>query len=195
MKADTHWFKASRTNRTRTEPKPNRTEPRQKHLSTSAAVFFLFLCTMAASASSQNVTFHCAYCTHILDGASTKRCGKCKRRAYCSAECQRLDWKAGQQHKNWCGVAYCEEDRDWAVRACSDNPKKGLGVFALRDIVEDEIIMVEAAYCSLNAHPALRDLVGETDLQKWHLNVLSCGETGPSHGVLCVRLSRQPLVR
>jgi hypothetical protein len=43
---------------------------------------------------------HCAYCLKQFKGLKT--CGKCKRRAYCSVECQRKDWKplgSGQGHK------------------------------------------------------------------------------------------------
>jgi len=43
---------------------------------------------------------HCAYCLKQFKGLKT--CGKCKRRAYCSVECQGKDWKpvgSGQGHK------------------------------------------------------------------------------------------------
>ena len=45
-----------------------------------------------------------------------KTCGGCKKRAYCSIECQRKDWSGdGYGHKIWCKADCCEEDVDWKV--------------------------------------------------------------------------------
>ena len=74
---------------------------------------------------------HCAYC--LKESPDTKSCSSCKRRTYCSKECQRQDWLptlSGQGHKLWCKLNCGEEDLDWKV---VEVPNKGLGVIALRD--------------------------------------------------------------
>ena len=92
----------------------------------------------------------CAYCysvgtdsTSSIGGQPNKLlcCGKCKKRKYCSKECQRLDWKEGS-HKHFCTVGVGEFNVDWQVKS-STYHSGGLGVFALRTIQKDEIIMVE----------------------------------------------------
>jgi len=80
-----------------------------------------------------------------------KLCGGCKKRAYCSKECQIKDWSNkgnGQRHVNWCRrQEYGEEDADWEVVPI---PNKGLGIRAKKLIPSD---IVEPVFCSANAHP------------------------------------------
>ncbi|XP_035713634.1 uncharacterized protein LOC118438048 [Folsomia candida] len=69
---------------------------------------------------------HCATCAILIPSDQVKKCGKCGRRAYCSRECQKIDWKIkngddgkppkSQGHINWCGLSYGEEDLDWVLR-------------------------------------------------------------------------------
>jgi len=88
---------------------------------------------------------HCAFCLNIC-GFPVKRCGGCKKRAYCSRECQLKDWSitgSGQRHKNWCGRYECgEEDVDWEVVPI---PNKGLGIRAKKLIPTGFRIIVEPA--------------------------------------------------
>lgn len=75
---------------------------------------------------------HCGYCLNLIENRSIKLCGKCRKRAYCSRECQIADWSSegkGQGHKNWCYLQCGEEDIDWKI--CSV-PGKGLGLVAKR---------------------------------------------------------------
>lgn len=100
---------------------------------------------------------HCASCLKSLLAGTVKRCARCHRRAYCSRECQSLDWnqeRGSQGHKNWCHLEYGEEDIDWEVKQA---PGKGLGVFAKRAIPAHYRIMVDAV--SKPDHPAINDLM------------------------------------
>lgn len=84
---------------------------------------------------------YCAYCykeSNEKEQVTFSRCGKCNKRCFCSRDCQILDWKTG--HKLYCGLAG-EDGIDFEVRPTTDG--KGLGVFAIRDFQEDEIIMME----------------------------------------------------
>ena len=117
-------------------------------------------------------TRHCALC--LTESTEMKTCTGCKRRAYCSKECQRKDWgKAGQCHKIWCKVECCEEDLDWEVRKCPDK-RKGLGIFALRDIPPLSRIIVEKAFTLEEAEniPRLADLYPKngTTKEKFDMN-------------------------
>lgn len=135
---------------------------------------------------------HCAYCLRALEAPQDiKTCGKCKRRAYCSKDCQLLDWKmgkGGQGHKNWCGIEYGEEDLDWVVQPVAG---KGLGLVAKRDLPRGFRILVDGALTSETQHVGLQDLEprGGSLREKWKLNALDCGDAGPS-SVVCLRLSR-----
>ena len=102
---------------------------------------------------SANKTRHCAFCLEIC-GVPAKLCGGCKKRAYCSRECQVADWKitgSGQRHKNWCGrYEHGEEDVDWEVAPV---PNKGLGVRAKRLIPAGFRIIVEPVITDHRSHP------------------------------------------
>ena len=37
----------------------------------------------------------CAHCYKQGPGLTLLKCSKCKKRVYCSRDCQRLDWKCG----------------------------------------------------------------------------------------------------
>jgi len=84
-------------------------------------------------------------------------CGKCKRRAYCSRECQISDWSSkgkGQRHVNWCcsGYEYGEEDIDWEVVKV---PKKRLGIRAKRFLPAGYRIIVEPIFTDPHGHPGI----------------------------------------
>jgi len=84
-------------------------------------------------------------------------CGGCKKRAYCSKECQTADWSIkgnGQRHKNWCGIhEYGEEDLDWEVVPVPNN-YKGLGIVAKRLLPAGFRIIVEPAFTDPHDHPS-----------------------------------------
>jgi hypothetical protein len=136
---------------------------------------------------------HCAFCLTSISGPKIQLCGKCKRRAYCSKACQKLDWSRkngqaqGQGHKNWCGLEYGEEDIDFEVAPV---PGKGLGLIAKRSFPIKFRILVEGP-CS-EEHPALQDLMPlNGNLQdKIQLNRLGCGDGDSLEFALCLRLAR-----
>jgi MYND finger len=78
----------------------------------------------------------CSYC--YLQTETLYTCGKCKKRKYCSKDCQKLDWK-GAGHKVYCGIAG-EINVDYEIREAGE---AGLGVFRLRKFKKSEKIMVE----------------------------------------------------
>ncbi|OXA44634.1 uncharacterized protein LOC118438309 [Folsomia candida] len=102
-----------------------------------------------------SVDRHCATCAILIPSDRVKKCGKCGRRAYCSRECQAIDWKTkkdegkahrSQGHSRWCGLSYGEEDLDWVVREKFDpssGASLGLGVFAKRFFPSTTRIMVD----------------------------------------------------
>jgi len=100
----------------------------------------------------EDVIRHCAYCLEIC-GFPTKLCGNCRKRAYCSKECQIADWSVkgdGQRHINWCRRhEYGEEDVDWEVVPI---PNKGLGIRAKKLLPAGLKIIVEPTFSSPNAH-------------------------------------------
>jgi len=81
-------------------------------------------------------------------------CDGCKKRAYCSRECQNADWVIngnGQRHVNWCSRhEYGEEDVDWEVVPI---PNKGLGIRAKKPFPAGLKIIVEPVFPSPNDHP------------------------------------------
>lgn len=137
---------------------------------------------------------HCAFCLIEIIPENVKTCGKCLRRAYCSKECQTLDWKMpkdsdsprGQGHKKWCGRQYGEEDLDWKIVPIEE---KGLGVVALRPIPAKYRIMVDACQTRPTDHPGTQDLmpIDGTLEEKFKLNYLGCTS---NKAVLCLRLAR-----
>lgn len=77
----------------------------------------------------------------------------CLKRAYCSRECQLVDWTPkgkGQGHKNWCRLECGEEDVDWEVTSI---PGKGLGIVAKRMIPALYRIIVEGVFTDPQQHP------------------------------------------
>ena len=80
----------------------------------------------------------CAYC-YKQNGEKLKKCSKCHSRCYCSRACQAQDWRLGC-HKLFCGQVG-EIGVDYEIRPSPS--KKGLGVFARRDIHRDETILAE----------------------------------------------------
>jgi MYND finger/SET domain len=79
----------------------------------------------------------CTYCYAEMTG-KVSRCGRCKKRTYCSKECQVKDWKEAS-HKVFCKKSG-EIGHDYEIRSAGE---KGLGMFALRDYKANEVIMVE----------------------------------------------------
>lgn len=58
-------------------------------------------------------------------------CSACKKRPYCSRDCQIDDWKSnnrGQAHKLWCSIPCCEQNIEYEIRYIS--PERGMGVVA-----------------------------------------------------------------
>jgi hypothetical protein len=107
-------------------------------------------------ATKPSVKRHCAFCLKNL--LNVLKCGGCKKRVYCSVDCQKKDWTSvGQYHKIWCKVNCCEEGVDWEV---AEVPGKGLGMIALRDIPPLTRILVEKSHTWYEAkdNPLLADL-------------------------------------
>lgn len=134
---------------------------------------------------------YCAFC--YAAPAKLLTCGKCKKRQFCSRECQKEDWKKG--HKVYCGKSG-EIGFDYTIRDC----QWGKGVFALRNFEKNEKIMVERPVLRFASNifcypksisevpPAARDavkaLVGNSFKEIINRNGMSCtapgeeGETG-----------------
>lgn len=98
---------------------------------------------MSQRASSHSLSTRCAWCyseATALEGATPKllRCGKCKKRSYCSKACQLNDWKGGA-HKQWCGASG-ELGHDIIVCPAEG---KGIAMFSTRAFARGEKIMVE----------------------------------------------------
>lgn len=83
----------------------------------------------------------CATCYTKLE--TPLACGKCRKRAYCSRQCQKRDWKKNF-HKIWCGQAG-ELNHDYEILPAG---KKGMGVFAKRKFSHGDTIMVEHSVCT-----------------------------------------------
>lgn len=93
-------------------------------------------------------------CLKVCASPAIRLCGGCKKRAYCSKDCQEADWSVtgqGQRHQNWCGKYECgEEDVEWEVVPV---PGKGLGVVAKEFIPAKYRIIVEPVYRDPFSHP------------------------------------------
>jgi len=83
-----------------------------------------------------NMSIFCAFC--YVEAENLLTCGKCKKRKFCSKDCQKADWKLG--HRLYCGISG-ELGHDYEIRQVDDNV--GMGVFALRDFTKNEKVMVE----------------------------------------------------
>lgn len=81
----------------------------------------------------------CGWCYAAVN-SKLMRCGRCRKRGYCSKECQLRDWKYGA-HRHWCGGAG-ELGYDVAI---SPIEGKGFGMFAMRSFRRGEKILVERA--------------------------------------------------
>lgn len=132
---------------------------------------------------------HCSFCLNSIQDQAIKLCGKCRKRAYCSRECQTADWSSegkGQGHKNWCNLQCGEEDMDWKVCAV---PGKGLGLVAKRLLPSTYRILVDCCH-SRNDHPAIKDLmpINGKYKEKFDLNCVGCGDDRSA--ALCLRISR-----
>ena len=134
-----------------------------------------------------STTRHCAVCLITIE-SSPKVCAKCRRRTYCSTECQRMDWKLGclQGHKNWCELGCGEEGIDWEI--LDYGPTKGLGVRAMRDFKKLERIIVDGI--RQESDPVINDLhpLGGSISEKVLLNQLAC--ESPNEYALCARMAR-----
>lgn len=132
---------------------------------------------------------HCAFCLKSIENQAIKLCGKCRKRAYCSRECQISDWSSeGQCHKNWCHLECGEEDIDWEVCAVAD---KGLGIIAKRPLPKLFRIMVDG-HCKNEGHPGVKDLMPHDGSyqDKLLLNSIGLGDGDDGDGALCLRISR-----
>ncbi|KYR00237.1 hypothetical protein DLAC_03396 [Tieghemostelium lacteum] len=138
------------------------------------------------------VSRHCAYCLIPLEADKVKMCGGCKKRSYCSRDCQVNDWGAvGQHHKQWCKEQICEEDIDWEIRETVDG--KGLGVFSKRLLPKHTRIMVDRGYRKIEDVPlpfinALMPHEG-TLQEKWDLNSFYREESGDNLGIRLARVN------
>lgn len=131
---------------------------------------------------------HCAFCLNTISDTKIKLCGKCRKRAYCSRDCQVADWSSGgkgQGHKNWCHLECGEEDIDWKV---CEVPGKGLGLVAMRQLPARFRIQVESCH-NENDHAAIKDLmpIDGSFQQKFDLNGIGLGN---GNSALCLRISR-----
>jgi hypothetical protein len=139
----------------------------------------------------------CAFC---YSKTASFSCGKCKKRSYCSKECQTEDWKKGC-HKHWCGIAgelgYDFEIKDTGVEG------KGLGVYALRDFKRNDKIMAERPAMrseddpDVINNPSVYDAVmlleplDVPNIQaKFKVNSMRCSCVGPDKHGLFLNLSR-----
>ena len=108
----------------------------------------------------------CAVC----NGDGIKLCGQCKNRCYCSAECQRLDWKT---HKSSCpkscqrlgkGLDPVELFVESPYCRYVPIPGKGAGVVAKDFIAAGEIIIQdEPLLCISGEELGLSDICSETN--------------------------------
>ena len=78
----------------------------------------------------------CAFC--YAEAEKLLTCAKCKKRKFCSKDCQKADWTTG--HRLYCGIAG-EIGHDFEIRKVNDDV--GMGVFALRDFAKNEKILAE----------------------------------------------------
>lgn len=138
------------------------------------------------------------YCGYCYANGALSLCGKCRKRSYCSKECQTSDWKAG--HKHWCGVAG-ELGHDFEIRD-TGIAGKGLGLFALREFRRNDKILAERPVMrsetevvdNPHIHRAIMDLapIEAVDIAiKYRINSMLCTivNADDKHG-LFVNLSR-----
>lgn len=148
-------------------------------------------CQQEIARASEKIFRHCSVCLKVC-GNPVKLCGKCRKRAYCSRDCQLIDWPLkgkGQGHKNWCHLECGEEDVDWEVTSI---PGKGLGIVAKRLIPVLYRIIVEAVFTDPNQHPGIQDLVpeGASLKDKFVINKISGKNHPESKSYVALRICR-----
>ena len=113
----------------------------------------------------------CGWCYATQASVQEKmlRCGKCKKRTYCSKSCQLNDWKSGG-HKQWCGISG-ELGFDVAIRPTEG---KGVGLFALRKLARGEKLMVERS-AGTKGDPLLAERMPE-GMQRAAAALMPCDE-------------------
>jgi hypothetical protein len=144
--------------------------------------------------------FCCSFCFKVIRGRRDL-CGGCKRRCYCSRECQKADWRPngdGQGHKVWCDKKCGEEGVDWEVAYIS--AEKGKGIVALRDFHEHEILLVERLfteseiefpiYPNVTQEIGLLEPLGASISDIYRLNMVASNSDQGEEGGICVRMSR-----
>jgi len=97
----------------------------------------------------ENFDDMCRYCYSHSD--TLKLCGKCKKRKFCSSECQKKDWTT---HKVFCGKVG-ELGFDFEIKKAEG---KGFGLFAKRDFEQYEKIMLERHCLELKNREIPNDL-------------------------------------
>lgn len=138
----------------------------------------------------------CSFCIKEIKKNNTLngKCGKCKKRIYCSPECQKEDWSGnkGQNHKFWCGLT-CEENEDYKI---TNVEGKGLGIIAIKDIKKDTRIIVDKAYLYDEFIKSIEDKFKNlmpydgTKKDKFHLNSINGKDEGYENSYIAPRISR-----
>jgi len=77
-------------------------------------------------------------------------CSGCRKRRYCSKECQLRDWKGGGNHRHRCGTVG-EDGHDWEARLTV--PSGEMHVFALRRIMRTQHVLTDVACLMLPEMP------------------------------------------
>jgi hypothetical protein len=115
----------------------------------------------------------CALC--ITQVESIKKCEKCNKRIYCSVECETNDWV---NHKYWCNKSG-EINIDYEMKYSSE---KGVGVYALRNFIRGDKIMVERPVMKSAGEAVSKNIYNEVMKlmpldgnisDKFHLNTIS----------------------
>lgn len=134
----------------------------------------------------------CAHCYVVLE--RRQKCGKCKRRLFCSKDCQVSDWTAGK-HKVYCGRTG-EMGTDIRV---DELPGRGKALVALRHFVRWEKIVVERP-AIVRPHGPRRTGAGVSEVlaelsphdgteeDKFRRNRIALSDSGGTEG-LCLFLS------
>ena len=118
----------------RTMPHTDRTSP--VPLSSGTAN-----CGASGRATQCDYAVPCALCYSLHAGRSNMcGCDSCAR-SYCSAACRTSDWTS-HGHNHWCGKS---AERGSGYQVCDAGVGRGEGIFALREFVAGDRIVVERA--------------------------------------------------